>query len=92
MKIRNVKGNNLPEYFQEYLDGRFANLEFKIEEVKEILIGNGQEGLVKKVIRNEKWIAEFSTKLTVVAAIVGTGAALIFSIVKEVFADFFKIR
>lgn len=87
-----MRNNKLPPYFQKYLDGRFDNIEIKITELKEILVGNGNEGLVKKVEKHERWISEFTAKLTVISAAIGTGVALIFSIAKEVIADFLKIK
>jgi len=83
----------LPPYFREYLDQKFENVTLEIKELKEVLLGNSKEGLVTKVEKHDKWIAEFTGKIAVISVIIGSIGAFVFSIIREVLADFFiKIK
>jgi hypothetical protein len=59
-----------------------------IQDIKEALLGNefGQEGLVKKVINNEKQIAElvrFKQKIIAWATGAGLGSSALFNAISE---------
>ena len=87
-----TKTNKLPPYFQEYLDERFKRLEDNVNEIKELLKGDGSEGLVEKVEKHDKWIEGFEVKMGMVATILGTVFALVFSLVKDIITNIFKFR
>jgi len=87
-----IKENKLPPYFQEYLDERFRRLEDNVNEIKELLKGDGSEGLVEKVEKHDKWIEGFEARVGVVVTILGSIFALAFSLVKDVIANIFKVR
>jgi hypothetical protein len=87
-----TKTNKLPPYFQEYLDERFKRLEDNVNEIKELLKGDGSEGLVEKVEKHDKWIEGFEVKMGMVATILGTVFALAFSLVKDIITNIFKFR
>jgi len=87
-----TKADKLPPYFQEYLDERFRRLEDNVNEIKELLKGDGSEGLVEKVEKHDKWIEGFEVKMGMVATILGTVFALAFSLVKDIITNIFKFR
>jgi hypothetical protein len=87
-----IKENKLPPYFQEYLDERFRRLEDNINEIKKLLKGNGGEGLIEKVEKHEKWINSFEARIGLVVSILGSLFALVFSLVKDVIDDIFKVK
>jgi len=87
-----TKANRLPPYFQEYLDERFRRLEDNINEIKKLLKGNGGEGLIEKVEKHDKWINSFEARIGIVVSILGSLFALVFSLVKDVIDDIFKVR
>jgi len=87
-----IKADKLPPYFQEYLDERFKRLEDNVNEIKELLKGDGSEGLVEKVEKHDKWIEGFEVKMGMVATILGTVFALAFSLVKDIITNIFKFR
>jgi len=78
----------LPAYFQKYLDGKFANLELQIDEVKDVL--EGDEGLVNKVKNNTQWRQQFMGKMAIISATMGTILAFAFAIMKDVITNFLK--
>ena len=59
--------NQLPPYFQKYLDQRFNMLKLEIGDVKNIL--EGDDGLVTQVKKNTKWRENIAAKLAVVATV-----------------------
>jgi len=87
-----IKENKLPPYFQEYLDERFKRLEDNVNEIKKLLKGNGNEGLVEKVEKHDKWINSFEARIGIVVSILGSFFALVFSLVKDVIDDIFKVK
>lgn len=56
--------NQLPPYFQKYLDQRFETIEIQLEEIKNML-----GGVKSEVTANTKWRQNVMAKLTVVATI-----------------------
>jgi hypothetical protein len=87
-----TKENKLPPYFQEYLDERFKRLEDNVNEIKELLKGNGDEGLVERVEKHDKWIDGFEARMGVVVTILGSIFALAFTIIKDVIANILKVK
>ena len=87
-----TKADKLPPYFQEYLDERFKRLEDSVNEIKKLLKGNGSEGLIEKVEKHDKWIEGFEVKMGMVATILGTVFAVVFSLVKDIITNIFKFR
>jgi len=87
-----TKADKLPPYFQEYLDERFKRLEDNVNEIKELLKGNGSEGLVERVERHDKWIDGFEARMGVVVTILGSIFALAFTLVKDVVANILKFK
>jgi hypothetical protein len=87
-----TKADKLPPYFQEYLDERFKRLEDNVNEIKELLKGDGSEGLVEKVEKHDKWIEGFEARIGVIVSILGGVFALAFTLVKDVIANIFKVR
>jgi len=89
-----TKTNKLPPYFINYMEERFKRLEDRfdsnIAEIKELL--KGKDGLVEKVEKHDKWIESFEVKMGVVATILGTVFAVVFSLVKDAVANIFKVR
>ena len=82
----------LPPFFKEYLDERFKRLENNVNEIKKMLKGNGNEGLVEKVEKHDKWIESFEARIGVIVTILGSIFALAFSLVKDAIANIFKVR
>jgi hypothetical protein len=88
--------DKLPPYFLNYMEERFKRLEDRfdnnITEIKELLKGNGNIGLVEKVEEHDKWIEGFEARMGVVVTILGSIFALAFTLVKDVVANIFKVR
>jgi len=87
-----TKADKLPPYFQEYLDERLKRLEDNVNEIKELLKGNGSEGLVEKVEKHDKWINSFEARIGLVVSILGGLFALAFSLAKDFITNIFKVR
>jgi len=87
-----TKADKLPPYFQEYLDERFKRLEDNVNEIKELLKGDGSEGLVEKVEKHDKWINSFEARIGLVVSILGGLFALAFSLAKDFITNIFKVR
>jgi len=87
-----TEANRLPLYFKEYLDERFKRLEDNVNEIKKLLKGNGNEGLIEKVEKHDKWINSFEARIGIVVSILGSLFALVFSLVKDVIDDIFKVK
>jgi len=87
-----IKADKLPPYFQEYLDERFKRLEDNVNEIKELLKGDGSEGLVEKVEKHDKWINSFEARIGLVVSILGGLFALAFSLAKDIITNIFKFR
>jgi hypothetical protein len=89
-----TKADKLPPYFLNYMEERFKRLEDRfdssITEIKELL--KGEDGLVKKVEKHDKWIEGFKIKMGLVAAILGSIFGLAFALVKDVIANILKVR
>jgi hypothetical protein len=88
--------DKLPPYFLNYMEERFKRLEdrfnISISEIKELLKGNGGEGLIEKIEKHDKWINSFEARIGLVVSILGSLFALVFSLVKDVIDDIFKVR
>jgi hypothetical protein len=87
-----TNSDKLPLYFQKYLDERFKRLEDNVNEIKELLKGNGVEGLVEKVEKHDKWIEGLEARMGVVVTILGSLFALAFTLIKDVVVNILKVR
>jgi len=85
-----TKIDKLPPYFQDYLDERFKRLEDNITEIKGLL--KGEDGLVEKVEKHDKWIEGFEARIGVIVSILGGLFALAFTLVKDVVANILKVK
>jgi replicative DNA helicase len=91
-----TKVDKLPPYFVDYMEERLKRMEdhfeSNINEIKELLKGNGSEGLVKRVERLDKWATDFQARMGIIVSILGGIFALAFTLVKDVVANILKIR
>ena len=72
--------NQLPPYFQKYLDQRFAIIEIQLEEIKTML-----GGMSADVNANTKWRQNVMAKLTVLATIGSFMLTLLLSYIERIF-------
>jgi hypothetical protein len=85
--------DQLPAYFREYLDQKFANtdqrsvnIEQKIDGINKVLKGNGQKGLCEEVEDLKLWKTEIMSKATIIIIVLG----IVFKFVGEVVANLIK--
>jgi hypothetical protein len=76
------------------MEERFKRLEDRfdssITEIKELL--KGEDGLVEKVEKHDKWIEGFEARMGIIVSILGGIFALAFTLVKDFIANIFKVR
>jgi replicative DNA helicase len=77
---------------EERLKRMEDHFESNINEIKELLKGNGSEGLVRRVERLDKWSSDFQARMGIIVSILGSIFALAFTLVKDVVANILKIR
>jgi len=89
-----TKADRLPPYFIDYMEERFKRLEDRfdnnIAEIKELL--KGENGLVERVEKHDKWIEGFEARIGVIVSILGGIFALAFTLVKDVIANILKVK
>lgn len=81
-------------YIEKLFDEKLAVVDEKLKRIEDKLDGSLKNHLKleEKVERHDKWIGEFTAKMTLISAILGSVFALFFSVVKDVITSVLKIK